>query len=141
MGKGSVQNSAASDRAISLHAGLAPIPERLLLAHARGEVLFIVGAGVSRRADLPDFRGLVLKVYARLDTVVHDVISGIPRDACNRWSIDLSRLKGSQAAEIRRFIHGDYDVVLGMLERRMDKHAHGNSPVRQIVASELRAPG
>lgn len=35
------------DRVISLGEGLPAIPERLLIAHARGEVLFIVGAGVS----------------------------------------------------------------------------------------------
>ena len=44
------------------------IPERLLLAHARGEVLFICGAGISRPANLPDFRQLVLDVYGKLDT-------------------------------------------------------------------------
>jgi NAD-dependent SIR2 family protein deacetylase len=61
---------------IPLGSGLAAIPERLLLAHARGEVLFIAGAGISRPASLPDFRGLVLKVYAQLDAAVHAVISG-----------------------------------------------------------------
>jgi hypothetical protein len=50
------------ERVISLGGGLAAIPERLLLAHARGEVLFIAGAGISRPANLPDFRELVLQV-------------------------------------------------------------------------------
>jgi hypothetical protein len=53
------------DRVISLGNGLAAIPERLLLAHARGEVLFICGAGISRPAGLPDFRELVLDVWRR----------------------------------------------------------------------------
>lgn len=137
-----MRNSAApSDRVISLGTGLAAIPERLLLAHARGEVLFIAGAGISQPANLPDFRGLVLKIYSQLDAVVHDVISAIPRDACNQWSVDLSSLTNQQAAEVRRFIVGDYDVVLGMLERRIDGQSHGKSRVRQAVASELRAPG
>ena len=134
-------NNAVSDRVISLGAGLAAIPERLLLAHARGEVLFIAGAGISQPANLPDFRGLVLRVYEQLDATVHAVISGIPRDACNQWSADISSLTNQQAAEVRRFIGGDYDVVLGMLERRMDGQSHGKSRVRQAVASELRAPG
>ncbi len=137
----SVRNSTTSDRVISLGSGLAAIPERLLLAHARGEVLFIAGAGISRPAGLPDFRGLVLRVYAQLDTSVHGVISGIPRAACNHWSPDLSGLNYGQEAEVRRFIGGDYDVVLGMLERRMDGQSDGKSRVRQAVASELRAPG
>ena len=53
----------------------------------------------------------------------------------------LSGLNAGQAAEIRRFIGGDYDVVLGMLERRMDERAHDKSSVRTVVANELRADG
>ena len=116
----SARNSPASDRVISLGPGLAAIPERLLLAHARGEVLFIVGAGASQPAGLPDFRELVLKVYAQLDGATHAVISDIPREACNQWRANLSGLTDQQSAEVRRFIAGDYDVVLGMLERRID---------------------
>ena len=137
----SVQHSATSDRVIALGSGLAAIPERLLLAHARGEVLFIAGAGISQPAGLPDFRGLVLTVYAQLDMAVHAVISGIPRAGCDPWSTDLSGLTNQQAAEVRRFIRGDYDVVLGMLERRIDGQSDGKSRVRQAVARELRAPG
>jgi hypothetical protein len=120
---------------------LGAIPERLLLAHARGEVLFIAGAGISQPAGLPDFRGLVLKVYAQIDPPVHGAISRIPRAACNQWDVDLSHLTNQQAAEVRRFIVGDYDVVLGMLERRIDGKSDGKSRVRQAVASELRTPG
>lgn len=116
----SVWNSIASDRVIPLGSDLAAIPERLLLAHARGEVLFIAGAGISQPAGLPDFRGLVLGVYAQLDAAVHAVISNIPHIGCNHLSTDLAGLTTQQAAEVRRFIRGDYDVVLGMLERRID---------------------
>lgn len=136
----SIRTNATSDRVIPLGSGLAAIPERLLLAHARGEVLFIAGAGISKPAGLPDFRGLVLRVYAQLDAAVHAVISGIPPTAHNQWSTDFSDLTDQQAAEVKRFINGDYDVVLGMLERRMDGQSHGKSRVRQIVASELRTP-
>jgi len=134
------RSSATGDRIISLGSGTASLPERLLLAHARGEVLFIAGAGVSQPANLPNFRGLVLRVYAQLDTAVHAVISGIPPSACNQWSMDLSGLTHQQAAEVKRFISGDYDVVLGMLERRMDSKSDGKSRVRQAVASILRDP-
>jgi hypothetical protein len=126
---------------IALGSGLAAIPERLLLAHARGEVLFIAGAGVSRPADLPDFRGLVLRVYEQLDAPVHAVISDVPPEACNHWIPDVSGLTNQQAAEVGRFINGDYDVVLGMLERRMDGRSHGKSRVRTAIAGELRVPG
>ena len=82
--------------------GLAPIPERLLLAHARGEVLFIAGAGVSQSAELPDFRKLVVKVYEELDLGMHSVISRISplNDSPNP---DLSNLQTWQKAEVRRF--------------------------------------
>jgi len=65
-----IRNSATDGRVIPLGSGLAAIPERLLLAHARGEVHFIAGAGISRSAKLPDCRGLVLKVYAQLDAAL-----------------------------------------------------------------------
>src|SRR4051794_16507450 len=45
--------------------GLPAIPEKLLLARYRGDVLFVTGAGISRPApsSLPDFRELVIRVY------------------------------------------------------------------------------
>ena len=129
----------SEDRVIALKSGLPVIPERLLLAHARGEVLFICGAGISRPANLPDFRELVLDVYAILDSGVHAVISGLPRDACNLWEVNSPSLTERQMAEVKRFIVGDYDVVLGMLERRLDDQTRGDSRVRREVASRLRS--
>jgi NAD-dependent SIR2 family protein deacetylase len=131
---------AFDDRVLSLGPGLAAIPERLLLAHARGEVLFIAGAGISKPAGLPDFRGLALDVYAKLDTAVHAVCSSVPHAACNQWRVNPTGLNDAQAAEVQRFINKDYDVALGMLERRMDIQPHGKSAVRQTVADTLRAP-
>lgn len=128
------------DRVISLGNGMSAIPERLLLAHAQGKVLFIVGAGISQRA-LPDFRKLVLQVYSKIDSSVFEVIKEIPPGVCNQWSPNLSDLMNDQKAEVNRFICGDYDVVLGMLERRMDGKSDGKSSVRKAVASELRIFG
>ena len=84
-----------SSRDIVLGQGLAPIPEHLLLAHARGEVLFIAGAGVSRDAGLPDFRKLVVEVYKykALDLAVHSVISRISSSNDNEEAPDLSNLE------------------------------------------------
>jgi hypothetical protein len=129
------------DRVISLGPDLAAIPERLLLAHARGEVLFICGAGISRPANLPDFRQLVLDVYQVLDTGVHAVLAGLPRAACNQWQANCNGLTERQSAEVKRFIAGDYDVVLGMLERRLDNQTRGDSRVRREVANRLRRGG
>ena len=130
-----------NDRAIRLGEELPLIPERLLLAHARGEVLFICGAGISTPAGLPNFRKLVLCVYKALDPVVYLVVKGLPRDACNKWEPDCSGLTQRQAAEVKRFIVGDYDVALGMLERRMDDQTRRDSSVRRQVATLLRSRG
>ena len=43
-----------------------------------------------------------------------------------------------QTAEVQRFIIGDYDVVLGMLERRLDDQTRGDSRVRREVVNRLR---
>jgi NAD-dependent SIR2 family protein deacetylase len=132
-------DTSSEDRVISLGAGLAAVPERLLLAHARGEVLFICGAGVSRPAGLPDFRELVLDVYSVLDTSVHTVLASVPPGVCNQWQVTCAGLTERQTAEVKRFIAGDYDVVLGMLERRLDNQTRGDSQVRKTVAQKLRA--
>jgi hypothetical protein len=131
---------ASEDRLIALDSNLPAIPERLLLAHARGEVLFICGAGVSR-PKLPDFRELVLDVYQVLDASVHSIIAGVPRGVCNQWEPDCSSLTNRQQAEVKRFIAGDYDVMLGMLERRLDNQTRGDSRVRREVANRLRSGG
>lgn len=126
------------DRVISLGNGLPAIPERLLIAHARGEVLFIVGAGVSMSppASLPDFKTLLIGVYAALDGAVHAVISKPPPEPGG--PLDLSALSYQQAAEVQRFFKSEYDVVLGMLERRMDRRAGSGSRVRAEIANLLR---
>ena len=129
------------DRVIVLGDGLPPIPERLLLAHARGKVLFICGAGISKPAGLPDFRQLVVEVYKSLDSAVHEVIADPLRHATTKWKPDCSSLTDRQAAEVKRFQKEDYDVVLGMLERRLDDRTRGDSSVRREVANLLRAGG
>lgn len=125
------------DRVISLGSGLPVVPERLLLAHARGQVLFIAGAGVSRPAGLPDFRKLVVDVYAKLDTSLHAVITSSEDHEVG----DLIGLTSQQIAEVRRFKRRDYDVALGMLERRIDDKPSGTSRVRATVSEVLRAAG
>jgi len=124
------------DRVISLGNGLPVVPERLLLAHARGQVLFITGAGVSMPAGLPDFRKLVIDVYAKLDPSVHAVLSA-NEDA----PVGFDGLTSQQIAEVKRFERKDYDVVLGMLERRIDDTPSVASRVRAAAADVLRTAG
>jgi hypothetical protein len=131
----------SSERIISLLDGRFDIPERLLLAHARGEVLFITGAGISRPAGLPDFGGLVRKVYARLDSATHAVLKAVFEVSNEGCAISPKGLSEQQLAEINRFRQHDYDVVLGMLERRMDGPTSSTSNVRNAVVEILRDRG
>ncbi len=133
------QTSTRDEREIAFGANLPPIPERLLLAHARGEVLFICGAGVSMPANLPDFRRLVIEVYEHLDTGVHTVLETVDRHRPSLEGIDCADLTASQLAEALRFVKGDYDVVLGMLERRLDNQTDRGSRVRQTTIDLIRA--
>ena len=73
----------------------------------------------------------MLDVREKLDEPIHDVLSKIPSTACNLWKADISGLTNQQSAEVKRFIAGNYDVVLGMLERRMDGQSSPLSSVRQ----------
>lgn len=84
-------------------------------------------------AGLPNFRELVVKVYKELDPVVHSVISNNsqgPQD-----------LTDEQKAEVKRFCKGEYDVVLGMLERRIEGQEKTQSLVRQKIGNILRPTG
>ena len=129
-------------RTVSLGPGLPAIPERLLLAHARGEVLFICGAGISLSAGLPNFRDLVCAVYGNLDTAIHERLRNASRDEHGRLTADFTGLTHRQTAELKRFLYEDYDVVLGMLERRLDgdRRTHEDSKVRATVVALLRSP-
>ena len=139
--KGGGVGSSSADRVISFGPGLARIPERLLLAHARGQVLFLVGAGVSRASGHPDFRGLVESVYKTQDLSIYSFIEKT-RNVKNVESVKSALTKATladgQKAEVLRFLAGDFDVALGMLERRIDGAELLTSKVREAVATELR---
>jgi hypothetical protein len=89
-------------------------------------------------AGLPDFRGLVLSVYESLEGATHGILNAVPLGACNSWKAATQDLDSQQCAEVNRFILGDYDVVLGMLERRMDGPSASTSKVRRAVCDILR---
>ena len=131
----------SEDRLIAFDASSCKVPERLLINHGRGQVLFITGAGTSKPSGLPDFRQLTLEVYERLDPAVHTALAAIPDGVCNQWQIPVGMLRPDQLAEVKRYIQGDYDVALGMLERRIDRKSTPTTKVRNAVSSILRNGG
>ena len=92
----------------------------------------------SRRA-YPDFRQLVLDVYGTLDPSVYEVLTKATNQTCRPPKPDPSALTDRQTAEVKRFIAREYDVVLGMLERRLDGLTREDSEVRNRVAELLRS--
>jgi len=69
------------------------IPEHLIQAHEDGKVVFFCGAGISYRAGLPGFEGLVDDIYKTLGTKKTDI-------------------------EKKAYDKQQYDAVLHQLERR-----------------------
>ena len=138
----SLARPAGGNHGIRLRPDLPELPERLLLAHAAGRVLFVAGAGVSRQmpADLPDFGKLAQDVVARLDGALAPHLASPP--ACGgskAWELEAGPpLNAEQRALLARLRKGEFDVALGMLERRMDGDQLRESSVRQAVADILR---
>jgi hypothetical protein len=93
----------------------ADIPDELIRAVIDGDVVFVCGAGVSRRAGLPSFEGLTELVYRELGETRHN-----------------------EPAERTAFERTEYDRVLRSLEKRT--HRPGTqSRVRNAVAKLLVA--
>lgn len=138
-----------SDDDVFLGPGLPGLPLELLLARDRGEVLFLTGAGVSRPppSNLPDFRGLVLEICAKVDTGLASALAAmieddleaaaaIPKRLPRPWTDFTGSLDPGQKAEFKRFKDGDYDVALGMMERRHGSAGRG-SRMRTAAAAVL----
>ena len=140
-GRTDFQRHEPAERLISLAPDLPALPERLLLAHARGDVLFLCGAGVSKAAGLPDFEQLVRGVYRTLDPGIHEILPATPIDPRSPPRPDCSSLTDRQTAEVMRFLSREFDVVLGMLERRLDSRTREDSQVRTRVNQLLRGSG
>ncbi len=126
------------DAEVVLGEGCASLPERLLLHHAEGKVLFLAGAGVSmpKPACLPSFRDLVLKVYKQLGD---PVLPFLEAPAGDRDELpEGPPLTPEQKAEVESFEKRQLDVVLGMLERRIDGQQTEESRMRQAVVRLLQ---
>lgn len=87
------------------------IPEELLRAHEEGRVAFFCGAGISMGAGLPDFGGLVDRIYKRL-------------------CADPDGAESEAIAEKR------YDTVLGLLERRLGADGRMRRALAEVLSVE-----
>jgi NAD-dependent SIR2 family protein deacetylase len=96
------------------------VPDALVAAQERGEVLFVCGAGVSHAAGLPLFRGLVEGVY---------------QDLGESWTAHLDENAAMDT--------NAYDRVLRALERRLAATATGpgegmRARIRTAVQNRLQ---
>jgi len=86
------------------------IPEALLHAHEEGRVVFFCGAGISMPAGLPNFAGLVTRIYAEL----HEEPESVEQECIDNQQ---------------------YDMALGLLERRV---AGDRETVRKTLPNILQ---
>jgi hypothetical protein len=97
------------------------IPPELVSAQEKGQTIFVCGAGVSRGAGLPLFRGLVEGVYQHLG---------------EDWNLHLAEREGMRSDGA---LEGQYDRVLRCLERRLAaSEAPRNRGMRERIRSAVR---
>src|SRR6266436_2775763 len=97
------------------------VPAELIEAQEKGQTIFVCGAGVSRRAGLPLFRGLVEGVYGHLG---------------EDWTLHAAEREGMKAGGA---LEGQYDRVLRCLERRLAaSDAPRNRGMRERIRSAVR---
>ena len=93
------------------------IPDALLQAHQEGRVVFFCGAGISYRAGLPSFKGLVVDIYKRIGTVRND--------------------EEDKAFDLKQF-----DATLNLLERRLPgQRAKMRRELAEALKPKLRRVG
>ncbi|MFQ6241842.1 SIR2 family protein [Sinorhizobium meliloti] len=124
---------------VYLGAGLPSLPEDLLLARDRGEVLFIVGAGASypEPSKLPDFGGLVADIYDIVDPSMSAAIKAVTAKGGPTWDKAPQLLSHQQRTELKFLCQREFDVVLGMLERRIDGDPSKQSTMRRAALDVL----
>jgi SIR2-like domain len=125
------------------------IPNALVSRWRDGRVVFLAGAGISMPSPtcLPNFRGLVLRVYERLNDPLYAVLSKAVQassDEERNRTLQTSLLSAPQRVEAGLFFASEYDRLFSALERRIDQDARGRMTsrrVRNCVEHILRAHG
>lgn len=124
---------------VALGAGLPSLPVDLMVARDQGRVLFVVGAGASYPApsNLPGFKGLVQDIFGILDPTMVEPMKEVAKDDGTPWHKLQAPLNDFQRTELKFFAQGEYDVALGMLERRIDTDITKESSMRKAAATVL----
>lgn len=136
-----------TDALIYLEDDLPGLPEDLMLARDQGRVLFLTGAGVSTPApsNLPNFQGLVCEIAKRLDARLGQAMEDWTKEGVSPSEPPKTReafmvgLDARQCAEFKRFVSNEFDMVLGMLERRMARASEPSSRLRVAAREALDA--
>ena len=103
------------------------IPDELISAQEKGQIIFVCGAGVSCAAGLPLFRGLVEGIYEKLG---------------EDWNVHPAEREGMRE-DGRLF--GQYDRVIRCLERRLGaadspRNCGMRERIRRAIRQVLAAP-
>ena len=125
------------------------IPNELVSRWRDGRVVFLAGAGISMPSPtcLPNFGGLVLGVYERLNDPLYAVLSQALQassDEKRNRVLQTSLLSARQRVEAGLFFASEHDRLFSALERRIDQDAMGRMTsrrVRNCVEQILRAHG
>jgi len=111
---------------VQFYNGGPDVPDDLISAQLAGDVVFVIGAGVSARVGLPLFGELVRRVYARL------------RQGALQTAESLAD------AEIEAWARSEWDRTLGLLAGRIvypnPIRPEARNVVREAVAAELQPP-
>ncbi|MBP1852726.1 SIR2 family protein [Rhizobium halophytocola] len=110
-----------------------------MTARDLGQVLFIVGAGASYPApsSLPDFGGLVADIYKEVDPPMVGPLAAVQTKGGPSWEAVPDLMNHQQRTELKFFAQHEYDVVLGMLERRIDGDPRKASTLRRAAQTVL----
>jgi hypothetical protein len=111
------------------------VPNDLIRKWRDGKVLFLAGAGVSRPAGLPLFKGLALDIYKQLNDGVHGALAN-GRDKGRRDRLlAAAALSAKQKVEGELFLDNQLDRLFAAMEARIDQDENGRLTQRQVRAA------
>lgn len=112
------------------------VPNSLIRKWRDGKVLFLAGAGVSKPAGLPLFKGLALDIYEHLNDGVHAPLTiGHDNDRRDRMLAN-DALSAKQKIEAELFLDNQLDRLFAAMEARLDQDEKG-LPTQRLVRNAL----